>query len=136
MDTLPFTIEVDRSSGLICAAAYEFWTPAILERFKVSVQVEQEVTRRSGLRPLFLVDVRQHGVQSKEVVESLQAFANSSSWRATKTAVVVESALYRLQAARIGSGPNHAIFRSVDEARQWLLAKDEASDCKPPLFAA
>ena len=125
MNTLPFTIEVDRSSGLISAAAYEFWTLATLELFKARVRAEQDAIRRSGLRPLFLIDVRQHGVQSKEVVEGLQAFARSANCRATKTAVVVESALYRLQAARIGAEPDHAIFRSDDEARHWLLASEE-----------
>lgn len=136
MNTLPFTIEVDRSSGLICAAAYEFWTSAILEQFKVRMQAEQEVIRRSGLRPLLLIDVRQHGVQSREIVEGLQAFARSASFRATKTAVVVESALYRLQAARIGSEHDHAIFRSDDEARRWLLANEGTRNGKPSHSAA
>ena len=136
MTSLPFTIEVERSSGLIRAAAYEFWTLAILERFKACVQAEQEAVRRSGLRPLFLIDVRQHGVQSREVVEGLQAFARSGSCRATKTAVVVESALYRFQAERIGSEPDHSIFRNYDEARQWLLADEGNGDRKPSLSAA
>lgn len=130
--TLPFTIEVDRSNGLICAAASEFWTLAILEQFKARVQAEQDAIRRSGLRPLFLIDVRKHGVQSKEVVEGLQAFARSASCRAMKTAVVVESALYRFQATRIGSEPDHAIFGSEEEARQWLLANDEGNRVPPP----
>ena len=136
MNTLPFIIEVDRSSGLIRATAYEFWTLAILDQFKARVQSEQEAIRRSGQRPLFLIDVRQHGVQSREVVEGLQAFAKSANCRATKTAVVVESALYRLQAARIGSEPDHAIFRSDDEARGWLLAKEEGGSRERPLPAA
>ena len=128
MNTLPFIIEVDRSIGLICATAYEFWTLTILEQFKARVQVEQDAIRRCGLRSLLLIDVRQHGVQSREVVEGLQVFAKSANCRATKTAVIVESALYRLQAARIGSGPNHAIFRSHEEARLWLLAKGEGDN--------
>ena len=136
MDILHFTIEVDRSTGLICAAAFEFWTPAILERFKGRVQVELEAIRRSGLRPLFLIDVRRHGVQSREVVEGLQAFARMASCRAMKTAVVVESALYRLQAARIGSEPDHAMFRSDDEARRWLLADEKSGDRRRSLSAA
>ena len=136
MTILPFTIEVDRSSGLIRAAAYEFWTLATLAQFKARVQAEQETIRRSGLRPLFLIDVRQHGVQSRDVVEGLQAFARSPSCRATKTAVVVESALYRFQAERIGSERDHAIFRRDDEARQWLLANEEGVDGKPSLSVA
>ena len=128
---MPFTIEVDRSRGLICAAAYGFWTPAVLERFKVGVQTEQEAIRGSGLRPLFLIDVRRHGVQSRGVVEGLQAFAKMASCRATKTAVVVESALYRLQAARIGSEPDHAIFSDHDAARRWLLATEQGVDREP-----
>ena len=103
---------------------------AILEQFKVRVEAEQEAIRRTGLRPLFLIDVRQHGVQGRDVVEGLQAFARSASSRATKTAVVVESALYRLQAARIGSEPDHAIFRSDAEARRWLLASEAGDDNK------
>ena len=133
VNSLPFTLEVDRPSGLICAAAYEFWTLATLERFKARVQAEQEAIRRSGLRPLFLIDVRQHGVQSREVVEGLQAFARRGSCRAMKTAVVVESALYRFQAERIGSEPDHSIFRNYDEARQWLLADEGNGDRKPSL---
>lgn len=136
MNSFSFTIEVDRSSGLIRAAAYEFWTLAILERFRIRMQAEQEAISRSGLRPLFLIDVRQHGVQSREVVEGLQAFARSASCRATKTAVVVESALYRFQAERIGSERDHAIFRSDDEARHWLLANEEGDNSKPSLPAA
>ena len=116
---------------MIRAATFQFWTLPILERFKVCVQAEQEAVRRSGLRPLFLIDVRQHGVQSREVVEGLQAFARSGSCRATKTAVVVESALYRFQAERIGSEPDHSIFRNDDEARQWLLAEEGNGDRKP-----
>lgn len=127
MNTLPFTVEVDRSSGLILATTFQFWTLATLELFEAAVMAEQEAVRRSGLPPLFLIDVRQHGVQSREVVEGLQRFANSANGRATKTAVVVESALYRLQAARIGSVPHHAIFRDERDARDWLLANQESA---------
>lgn len=126
MYTNPFIIEVDRSKGLISAMAYQFWTLAILEQFEVQVRAEQDMIRRSGKKPLFLIDVRKHGVQSREVVDGLQKFADSASCRATKTAVIVESALYRLQATRIGSVPHHAIFRDEHEALDWLL-KDEAN---------
>ena len=126
MHTLPFIIDVDRAKGLISAKAYQFWTLAVLEQFEARVRAEQDAIRRSGLRPLFLIDVREHGVQSREVVEGLQKFADSEHCRPTKTAIIVESALYRLQAARIGAAPHHATFRDEHDALEWLL-QDEAS---------
>ena len=127
MHTSPFTIDVDRSRGLISAAAYDFWTLETLRLFQARVEAEQEAIRRSGLRPLFLIDVRRHGVQSKEVVEGLQKFASTSSCRATKTAVVVESALNRRQVTRIGAVPDHATFRDEHEALDWLLANEASA---------
>ena len=136
MHTQPFIIDVDRSRGLISARAYQFWTLAVLERYRVRVQAEQEAIRRSGLRPLFLIDVREHGVQSREVVEGLQRFADSPSCRATKTAVVVESALYRRQAARIGSVPHHATFHDERDALDWLLEDEADPECEKALAGA
>ena len=134
MYTNPFIIEVDRSKGLISARAYQFWTLGILEQFEARVRAEQDAIRRSGKKPLFLIDVREHGVQSREVVEGLQKFADNAVCRATKTAVIVESALYRLQATRIGSVPSHATFRDEHEALDWLL-KDEANSGREEALA-
>ena len=126
MSSPSFTIEVDQSNGVIRATTYEFWTLATLEQYEAAVVTAQETVRRSGLRPLLLIDVRRHGVQSREVAQGLQRFAGSKYGQATKTAVIVESALYRLQAARIGSSAHHAIFQNDDDALQWLLGSKEA----------
>lgn len=124
MSSLPFTIEVDRSTGVIRATAYEFWTLATLAQYEAAVVAAQGAVRRSGLGPLLLIDVRRHGVQSREVVQGLQRFAGSTHGRTMKTALIVESALYRLQAARIGSSAHHAMFQNDDDALAWLLERE------------
>lgn len=136
MDKQDFDVEVERSIGLISAAADRFWTLATLERFKARILAEQEAVRRSGLRPLLLIDVRRHGVQSKEVVQGLQEYANSAHGRATRTAVVVEAALYRPQADRIRSSSHHALFRDMREARDWLVTGEEIAGRESSLSVA
>lgn len=88
--------------------------------FTSAIMAEVNALLRQRRTPLLLVDAREHGVQSQEIVSGLQQWAQSDAVRSIRTAVLVDSALYRMQAKRIGHSEAHSIFNDEAEARSWL----------------
>lgn len=126
MEQLPFTITRDPARGFVEATLRGFWDMAMLDAFRAEVIRATDMMENAGKRPLLLVDARAHGVQSKEVVEGLRAFASSAAGLKRRTAVLVDGALYRMQASRIRSADVHQVFADPHEARQWLLDEHQA----------
>lgn len=116
----PFTVHIEAATGVLVARAQSFWKVETLHEFTASIMASIEVMKRQGRPVLLLIDAREHGVQSQEVVIGLQRWAHSDAVKAVRTAVIVPSALYRRQARRISSPGNHELFSDEVEARAWL----------------
>lgn len=121
MTDLPYTLTIDGASGLIEAVMTGFWNAAQCEHFISEMREAQEKIEQLGKAPLSLIDVRGQSAQSQEVVAALQQFASDSISRKRRTAVIVGSALLKLQAHRIAASDVHQIFTDPAEGRRWLL---------------
>ena len=113
--------------GVIRVVTREFWNVATLGRFRAAVAASKHQLAKAGRTPLLLIDTRQQGVQGQEVVQGLRDFASSAEGSSTKTAVVVGSALYRLQTSRIRSAAHHRVFEGERDAADWLVEGSEAT---------
>ena len=78
-----------------------------------------------------LVDNTKFVVQSPEISAALSTSVERASLgHRAPTALVVEGALSRLQAKRIGAADHVAIFTDFSEARRWIEAKKrDTRDC-------
>lgn len=116
----PFSVSVEAVTGVVVARANSFWKVDTLHQFTAAIMASVEVLQRRGRPVLLLIDAREHGVQSQEVVSGLQQWAHSDAVKSIRTAVIVPSALYRRQARRISSPGDHELFGDEAEARAWL----------------
>ena len=69
-----------------------------------------------------LIDRRDQPAQSQDVVNALQEFALKNSVKVRKSAVLVASALLKMQSNRINQTGKAQIFADEKEALDWLLA--------------
>lgn len=68
-----------------------------------------------------LIDVVGCDLSTPDVAEALQAAIGNPVFRAGKCAMVVESALVRMQARRVVNRPDMRFCASVAEAEAWLI---------------
>lgn len=70
-----------------------------------------------------LVDLRKHHVQAKEVAAKGDEYCLSAEPRPRKLALIVTSALSRMQVARIVDGTVEKLFDNEQAALDWLAEK-------------
>lgn len=99
------------------------------ESARLCAELRQTLTSLRGRPIKILADARGLQPLSPEVADqfgAVQRFALSQGLE--RAAQVVESSVVLLQRTRImresGTDPKTRTFRDVDEARQWLLARD------------
>ncbi|MBY0519969.1 MAG: STAS/SEC14 domain-containing protein [Sphingomonas sp.] len=68
-----------------------------------------------------LIDVSRCDLSTPDVAEALQAAIGNPVFRAGKCAMVVASALIRMQARRVVNRPDMRFCTSVEEAEAWLI---------------
>lgn len=75
-----------------------------------------------------LVDLREHGGQSRDIIDKIQARLAQGDWRASRRALILSAlALHKMQAQRLETSADTAFFGNEDEAMQWLLADNPAA---------
>lgn len=123
-----FAIETDASRNLLSIIMRDFWTAQVMAEYNVAVRHAIGDLRRRGGMIHVLIDMRDFAIQSAEIAEghaaNLRAVARSGDAR---VALVMQSALSKLQAARVAHDTGHATFATIEAAMAWLYAPDEAS---------
>jgi hypothetical protein len=120
-DAPPFEIIVDKHAGLVSTVLRGFWTMDDLNAFGAGMYVAvQSVAAR---HPVFALisDSTDFKVQSTEVSEGFaQMMDMGNRSHAGPAAIVVGSALNKLQAERVFTDPRVRIFIDKAEARRWI----------------
>jgi len=123
-----FAIETDPDRNLLAITMRDFWTTQIMAEYNGAVRKAIAELRRGGGMIHVLIDMRDFGIQSAEIAEghadNLRAVARVGDAR---VALVMQSALSKLQAARVAHDTGHATFASTDAALAWLYAADGAA---------
>ena len=79
---------------------------------------------------LFLADLRESGVQSRDITERLQAIIAHYGSLTRRIAMLMSgSALEMMQAKRVAGSDRTAFFRSDDDAGAWLF--DDRTSAAP-----
>ncbi len=125
MGEQPYTVVVDGARGLVRATLRGIWSLEILGRYSAALVDALGQLARDGHSPAsarLLIDLRQHGIQPREVAEAIQARVSETEMPVGRTAVLVSpSALHRMQAQRIGALFHANVFDDDARALSWLL---------------
>jgi len=127
----PFEIDVDEKAGVVRMVLRGFWTLADLHAF--GAQLAEAVGRAARRHAIFALisDSTGFKIQSAEVSEAFGRMMGAGNRvHAGPSAIVVGSALNKLQAERLLGSPRVRIFTDFDAAVRWVdtaLAEARAS---------
>ena len=117
-----YRIEVDPRTLSARLTLFGLWDLATLNRYTYDVTQALAEGGAAG-RYRILIDLRNHGVQSREVAAAIQSRLMMGIEQASQVAILVSpSLLHRLQAQRLGSHVQASFFADEDEALTWLTA--------------
>ena len=123
-----YEIHVDVERRLVRLTLVGFWTRQTYERYDHALEklaAQASAAGRSRYEYRVLVDVRRHGLQSKEVAAEIERGLTELADHGQRHAVLVSpSALHKAQARRITSRLVAGYFGDEEEALAWLLTDD------------
>ncbi len=125
----PFTITTDPAHSLVRIVMRGHWTLETIDAYEEAVNAAGRALRAAGCRRedfIGLVDVRDGGPQSQEVVARFRERMDREERRPRRLATIVNSALLKRQVDRIAI-PNQRMFSDEAEAIAWLLSPDPAA---------
>lgn len=117
-----FRIEWDEAAGLLRIIVSGFWDLVTVEEFKGAFAVAEQDSRRvpgSSIGLRVLIDARAMRAQGQDVTSALQAAFVRERAIPTRSAMIVESALFRLQLQRVTQGERR-FFENEGAALSWL----------------
>ena len=115
------TAHYDEATGIVHTIADGL---ATIEEFKAYVPHVTELLARSQARhgcALHLVDASNNPVQEKNTFAHMSDATEAQEKLIVKCAVVLNSALARMQIRRMPQSAGREFFDSIDEAADWLL---------------
>ena len=118
-----YSISIDPSSRLVRIVLDGFWDVGTVARFKHDVTESGRGLGAAGTAPStlrILTDARGMRTQSQDVVAALLSSFADERGAVYRSAMLVDSALFRLQLRRV-TGDSHGIFNSEEEALGWLF---------------
>ena len=124
MEEQRFAITIDPGRNLLRVVWRGFWVAATVEAYEreLKAAVARMLAagcRRDGL--LALVDARDLGAQSQEVIQQYQDRFSAPERQPRRLATLASSMLFRRQVERVAL-PNQRLFDDEAEALAWLLS--------------
>jgi len=118
-----FDVTVDPALRLMRITMRGFWSAMTMAEYSSVVRRKMGMMLSGRGCRYILIDMIDFPIQSKEIAEGHAAFLRIVSERGgTRVALVMQSALSKLQAARVASDTGHATFDSEEAAIAWLLS--------------
>lgn len=112
---------VDEKARILRADIKDVLTVSEAEKFKADLTIASVDARRRFGRFILVADTLGAPVQPQEVIMALPTPTVLIKAPEDRWAVVVSSALARMQAERLLSHPQAKAFLAVPEAEQWVL---------------
>lgn len=131
----PFEIDHDARRQLLTLRLVGLWDRAILDDYTAALnsifsKVEASGRSTSGYR--VLVDLREHGLQPRDIAAEIEARLSRGAAQASRHAILVSgSVLHRMQVKRAGAQIEAYIFVDEAEAMQWLLTETRPNAAPP-----
>lgn len=125
-ETLPsFDVREEPGRRLLHVVLRGFWDGGVMDEYMEKVRAAIGKLRRTGGCRYVLIDMVDFPIQSKAIAEghaeNLRALKRVGDAR---VALVMQSALSRLQAARVASDTGQRCFGTEAEARAWLFSPE------------
>jgi len=119
-----FKIVFDDAKGIVRTTVEGFWTLADVDSCATEMRPYLVAARRTAKRVLVLCDARNFPVQSLQVAAAFRDMELNMGAMRDRLAMVVSSALLKMQGQRSFDASPTAYFCSMDEAEAWLVLED------------
>jgi hypothetical protein len=118
-----FEVVADHDLRLLRITMRGFWNEQIMADYMRVVRRETGELLRTGGCRYILIDMVDFAIQAKEIAEGHANNLKIVRERGgTRVALVMQSALSKLQAARVAADTGHRTFSTEAEAMEWLLS--------------
>ena len=117
-----FTLHVEPQTGVVHSVFHGFWTTKDCDRYDVELTRFVTAARSTYGAALVMVDRRETGVQSQDVIERYYRLNRLVYQEGDHLAIIVSSSLAKLQIRRAMDSRWSKAFMSEDAARTWLSA--------------
>ena len=119
-----YNIEVDVDRNLIITDLEGFWTSDDFQNFIADERAALSKLRCAVGKHILLCNLSKLNVVAQDVVSHIVAELNSQGPRdAAWIAIVIHSALLRMQIQRLITRSNIEIFDETAKAEEWLLSE-------------
>ena len=125
---IPYTIGFDSKRKTAYCKLRGFWDEKTVEAYVVEIRRLVAAWSSQGIKPeeiSVITDTREMGVQSAELVHRFNELRASQLFTFRREAIVVESALLRMQVRRVVD-QRLEVLTSDKEAEAWLSRDDTA----------
>ena len=120
-----YDIMVESENNLIIVALEGFWSESDFERFIADQHAAHSQLKCPIGKHLLLCDLTKLNVSTSNVAERSAVDLNSEGPRdAQRVAIVISSALLKLQMLRLLTRANAKIFDDISSAREWLFSSE------------
>jgi hypothetical protein len=124
----PFSISVDRHLKLLSFRCWGHWDLDTVQRFRAGLGSAMAPLVATGAAFDVFVDLSDFPPQPQVVAEQLQqSVTRAKEMGMRRGACLVQSALTKLQFARVSAFPHFRYFTAADEARAWLNEQRSAA---------
>lgn len=122
-----YQIDVDLPRHLVRATLHGYWDAGTATDFSRDLDeaLVQAASPSASVATRLLIDARDQGVQSQEVVASFGSRMIDFKGSRPRIALLVSSTLHKMQATRIASLDQQELFSSEQKAIAWLLDEEE-----------
>jgi hypothetical protein len=119
-----FTVTNEPEHRLMRIEVHGFWTPDTMRAYLTELGAKASALGSIGGCRRILVDMSDYPIQSQAIAEGhARIIAHGKTEMRAKTAVVMTSALSKLQAKRMARLAGQELFDDEPAARHWLLAQ-------------
>lgn len=117
-----FRVSIDPSRNLLTIELKGFWTATIMAEYMLALRQQSSTLRAVGGCKPILVDMSSYPIQSFTIAEGHAAalrFAKETV--GARAAIVMTSALSKLQASRVANSSGNEFFDNQNAALAWLM---------------
>ncbi len=119
-----YSVTIEPAHRLLRIRVDGFWSMEVMTAYVAELRQQSDALRNAGGCERILVDMSDYPIQSRAVADGhAQIIARAKAMTNTRTALVMKSALSRLQAMRVADLAGDQLFEDEASARAWLLAQ-------------
>jgi hypothetical protein len=120
-----YTVTIEPSHHLMRIRVEGFWAAEVMAAYVAELGRQTEALRKTGGCGRILVDMSDYPIQSRAIADGhARIIAHGQRTMNARTAIIMTSALSRLQAMRVAHLAGHELFDDETSAMRWLLSED------------